>query len=126
MQVQSTSPLVTQPPQSRGAAVPAGTEFSQATTATAGNTSAPPRPPQGSGEPDTSNTMRLIEEVQQNLDIVHRVGLQFSVHQASGRLQVKVIDKETGELVREIPPDEILNLAVKLDDMMGIIFDKKG
>ena len=38
---------------------------------------------------------------------------------------VRVVDKETEKLIREIPPEEFLNLAAKLDEMVGIIFDKK-
>ncbi len=118
MQVQSTSPLVTQPHQSRGAAAPAGDGPSQTSTP---NAQVPHEPNVNGPE-----TRELIADLQQNLDIVHQVGLQFSVHQSSGRVQVKVVNEETGEVVREIPPDEILNLAAKLDDMVGVIFDKKG
>ena len=37
---------------------------------------------------------------------------------------VKVVNKETEELIREIPSEEILNLAARLDEMVGMIFDE--
>jgi flagellar protein FlaG len=37
---------------------------------------------------------------------------------------VKVVNKDTGNLIREIPPKEVLDLAAKLDEMIGILFDK--
>ena len=54
------------------------------------------------------------------------IGLNFTVHEATGRIIVSVTDKETGDVIREIPQEEVLNLMAKLDEMMGIIFDKKA
>lgn len=68
----------------------------------------------------------LVADVQQNLKMVHNVDLQFSVHEASGKIMVTVTDKDTGKVIREIPPSEILNLAAKFDEMIGLIFDQKG
>jgi flagellar protein FlaG len=54
------------------------------------------------------------------------VGLAFSVHGDTGRIKVSVTDKNTGDLIREIPPEGVLNLMAKLDEMMGILFDEKA
>jgi flagellar protein FlaG len=59
------------------------------------------------------------------MEAIHRVGLQFSVHEDTGQTVVRVVDKDTGELIRQIPPQELLDLASKLEDMMGILFDKQ-
>ena len=66
----------------------------------------------------------FLDELEKDIAMIHNVGLRFSVHKPTGRTVVKVIDKETKEIVREIPAEEILNLAAKLDEMMGMIFDK--
>jgi flagellar protein FlaG len=57
--------------------------------------------------------------------VIHHVGLQFSVHDDTGETVVRVVDKDTGELIRQIPPQELLDLAAKLEEMMGILFDKQ-
>ena len=54
------------------------------------------------------------------------MGLDFTVHGDTGRIQVSVTDNESGEVIREIPPEEILNLMAKLDEMMGILYDEKA
>jgi uncharacterized FlaG/YvyC family protein len=41
-------------------------------------------------------------------------------------MMVKVMDGSTGQTIREIPPTEVLNLAARLDEMIGLIFDQKG
>jgi flagellar protein FlaG len=46
-------------------------------------------------------------------DFARRVerDLHFSVHKASGKLVIQVINSNTQEIIREIPPEEILKLA---------------
>lgn len=55
--------------------------------------------------------------------------LQFRVHKDSGRIQVKVIDSDTDKVLREIPPENVLECSAKikemLDHMAGIIVDEK-
>ena len=68
----------------------------------------------------------LAADVLKNLNIMHNVDLQFSLHKASGQMMVTVVDESTGKVVREIPSSEILELAARMDEMVGMIFDQKG
>ncbi len=68
----------------------------------------------------------LLNQIQQNINMIHNVSLKFSMHKATGRTMVNVTEQETGELVRQIPPKQILDLAAKINDMIGILFDKKA
>jgi flagellar protein FlaG len=70
--------------------------------------------------------LRDVMKVAQNHLHVSGVSVSFSVHEATGRIKVVVTDKGTGELIREIPPDEVLNLMAKIDEMMGILYDEKA
>ena len=76
--------------------------------------------------PDLPDLEEMAADVKKNLNIMHNVDLRFSVHKASGQIMVTVIDESTGKVVREIPQSEILELAAKMDEMVGMIFDKKG
>lgn len=51
--------------------------------------------------------------------------LSFSIHKETKELVVKVIDPQTNKVLRQIPPEEILNLAIKLQEMAGLLLDKK-
>ena len=66
----------------------------------------------------------FLNNLEQDIEMIHNVGLKFSVHEPTGRTIVRVVNKDTGNLIREIPAKEILDLAAKLDELMGIIFDK--
>jgi flagellar protein FlaG len=41
-------------------------------------------------------------------------------------MMVTVTDESSGKVIREIPSREILELAAKIDEMVGMIFDQKG
>ena len=77
-------------------------------------------------KPDSPSMTEMAAEVQNNLDMVQNLNLHFSVHGASGEIMVTVIDESSGKVIREIPPSETLNLAAKLDAMVGLLFDQKG
>ena len=69
---------------------------------------------------------KLASDVQKNMNIIHNVNLQFSVNKESGRVMVIVTDEISGKVIREIPPEEIVRFAEKFDEMVGMLFDKKG
>jgi flagellar protein FlaG len=68
----------------------------------------------------------LATDVQKNMNIIHNVNLKFSVNKDSGRIMITVTDEATGEVIREIPPSDFVKFADKFDEMVGMIFDKKG
>lgn len=51
--------------------------------------------------------------------------LEFSVHETTRRIAVTVHDRETGEVIREIPPEKTLDLVAKLWEMAGILVDER-
>jgi flagellar protein FlaG len=81
--------------------------------------------PGGKAGPEVKISQALLDGVEQDIQSMHNIGIHFSVHDATGRTMITVVDKETESLIREIPPEEFLNLAAKIDEMIGIIFDKK-
>jgi flagellar protein FlaG len=50
---------------------------------------------------------------------------QFSVHKKTHEIMVKVIDNDTGEVIREVPPEKTLDLVAKMWEMAGIIVDER-
>lgn len=76
--------------------------------------------------PSLAELSELASDVQKNMNIIHNVDLHFSVNKDSGRIMVTVTDEKTGEVIREIPPSEIVKFAEKFHEMVGMIFDKKG
>lgn len=51
--------------------------------------------------------------------------LSFSVDEELGRDIVSVKDRESDEVIRQIPSEELIVLLKKMDDVAGILFDTK-
>lgn len=51
--------------------------------------------------------------------------LQFRIHDKTNEVMVKIIDDETGEVLREIPPEKMLDLVAKIWEIAGILVDEK-
>jgi flagellar protein FlaG len=62
----------------------------------------------------------VVEDVSRNVQTRQR-SLQFSVDERSGRTIITVIDKETDEIIRQIPPEEVVALAEHLDGSGGFL-----
>lgn len=67
----------------------------------------------------------IATNLKDSINAIHNVDLQFSIHKSSGKLMTIVKDAGTDRVIREIPPSELLNLAAKMDEMIGILFDQQ-
>lgn len=52
--------------------------------------------------------------------------LQFSLHEASNRWMVRVIDRVSKEVIRELPPEAFLDAIGRLRDLIGVLFDERA
>jgi flagellar protein FlaG len=50
---------------------------------------------------------------------------EFSIHEGTREIMVKVIDDATDEIIREIPPEKILDMVAKIWELAGILVDRK-
>ncbi|MFU7548159.1 flagellar protein FlaG, partial [Pseudomonas paraeruginosa] len=51
-----------------------------------------------------------------------RRDLNFSLDDSTGRVVVKVTDSSSGEIIRQIPSEEALRLAERLDEARSLLF----
>lgn len=51
--------------------------------------------------------------------------LDISIHEKTHDIMVKVLNKDTGEIIREIPPEKTLDLVAKMMEIAGILIDEK-
>ena len=71
-----------------------------------------------------SQIRNAIENANKKLKFT-RTKCELTYHEDINRVAIKVIDKETEEVIREIPPEETLELVKKLWELAGIIIDEK-
>jgi len=51
--------------------------------------------------------------------------LSYSIHEGTGRISVRVLDN-TGELIREIPPESRLDIYARITEFTGLLFDRNS
>ncbi len=69
----------------------------------------------------------LSQSIQKLTDQIQKFNrdLQFVADEATGKRIVKVIDSNTGNVIRQIPPEEVLKIMQNIDNMSGLIFNNK-
>lgn len=83
-------------------------------------------------ESQQENTKKNEEKVREAVDKINKAAvifdrsLRFQVHDATKRTMISVIDTVSDKVIRQIPTEEVLDLVAKMNDYIGLIFDKKA
>jgi len=68
---------------------------------------------------------QAIEDLSKGIDLLQRQ-LHFRLHKETGRLMVLVVNRETDEVIRQVPPEEVLDAAAKLRELIGLLIDERA
>jgi flagellar protein FlaG len=82
----------------------------------------------GGGNADVSPAQlkQIVAEMQSQVDSMN-IGLKYSLYgEHETKIAVKVVNKDTGEVIREIPPKEMQSLQTKMGELVGRIFNEKA
>ncbi|PRY77493.1 flagellar protein FlaG [Alkalibacterium olivapovliticus] len=74
-------------------------------------------------EPQKEQVQKWVDEAQSVLQRVN-AQLSFKTHEGTGRTLVQVIDKETEEVIREIPPEKMLDMIAGIWQWSGLVVDR--
>jgi len=61
----------------------------------------------------------------EKISLVFNKKLQFVVDQQSNEITIKVIDKETDKVIKELPPEELQQAHSNLKETFGLLFDER-
>src|SRR3569623_855182 len=64
---------------------------------------------------------KIIEKVQQVMREI-----KFSMDEKSDRVVIKVIDQSSKEIIREIPPEAVIDKAENMDHVKGVLIKEKA
>lgn len=64
----------------------------------------------------------LLKKLNLAVDLFH---LEFKreIHQGTGEIMVSIINKETGEILRQVPPEKILDMVAEMLKQLGLTVD---
>lgn len=51
--------------------------------------------------------------------------LQFGIHEGTNRITIKVIDKDTKKVIKELPPEKTLDMIAKAWELAGLMVDER-
>lgn len=79
---------------------------------------------QGSEENVSRRIKNAVDHANQTMRHA-KTKCEFAYHEETKRVSIKVIDEETEEVIREIPPEETLEMLSKMWELAGLMVDEK-
>lgn len=76
----------------------------------------------GQQQPSYEQMKSAIESINKR---ANNSSVQFGFHEATNRITVKIVDKETKEVIKEVPAEKTLDMIAKAWELAGIMVDEK-
>ncbi len=73
-------------------------------------------------EPSNEQLHKAVEEINKKM---YNSEVAFGFHEKTNRVTIKIIDKETKEVIKELPPEKTLDLIAKAWELAGLMVDEK-
>lgn len=65
---------------------------------------------------------KAVEEINKNMVNTEAV---FGIHDGTNRVTIKIVDKDTKKLIKELPPEKTLDMIARVWEMAGILVDER-
>ncbi len=74
------------------------------------------------GQPSKEQLKQAVDKINKN---INNSMVEFGIHESTHRITIKILDKDTKEIIRELPPEQTLDMIAKVWEMAGILVDEK-
>ena len=78
---------------------------------------------------DRENTKAENEAIKNAVDKMNKNMFNseavFGIHEGTNRVTIKIVDKDTKKVIKELPPEKTLDMIAKMWEMAGILVDEK-
>ena len=71
---------------------------------------------------ENSQIKKAVDEINKK---AHNSEAVFGIHEATNRVTIKIVDKDTKKVLKEYPPEKTLDMIAKVWEMAGSLVDKK-
>ncbi len=83
-----------------------------------------PEPPQQQSKPE--QLQKAVESLKQLIETKAPNKLSFSIDDSTGKAIVRITDAQTGEMIRQIPSEEMLEIARSIHMMQGTLLQQEA
>ncbi len=93
-----------------------------------GNTSKVDRMQEVSSNRDNATTeklQRIARAMKKYVESIQR-DLRIEIDKETDTVVIQVISKNDGKVIRQVPPEELLKIAAKIEEMIGVLLDKSA
>lgn len=73
-------------------------------------------------EPSNEQIRKAVEDINKKASYSD---VQFGVHEGTNRITIKIVDRETKKVIKELPPEKTLDMIAKAWELAGILVDEK-
>jgi flagellar protein FlaG len=71
-----------------------------------------------------SDLEKIIKEMNQFIQIFNS-RIAFELDKDTGKTILKIIDPQTNEVIRQIPPEELLRISKRISELLGLIINAR-
>ncbi|MDE6737823.1 MAG: flagellar protein FlaG [Lachnospiraceae bacterium] len=75
-------------------------------------------------QPKNEQLKKAIAEMNRKINNSNEEAV-FGVHEDTNRIMIKIMDKDTKEVIKEFPPEKTLDMIARIWEMAGILVDQK-
>ncbi len=77
---------------------------------------------QETGKQTESRIRKAVETMNKKMGSTEAL---FGIHEGTNRVTIKIVDRETKEVIKELPPEKTLDMIEKVWELAGILVDEK-
>ena len=68
---------------------------------------------------------KLKKVMERAISSLPRSDAKFGIHEKTNRITIKLVDRDTQEVIKEIPPEKTLDLLAKRLELAGVMVDAR-
>lgn len=73
-------------------------------------------------QPNPEKVRKAVEQLNKKMPHSEAV---FGFHEDTNRVTIKIVDRDTKEVIKELPPEKTLDMIAKVWELAGIMVDEK-
>ena len=73
-------------------------------------------------QPSPEQLKKAVEKINKKLMNSEAI---FGIHEKTNRVTIKIVDKDTKEVIKELPPEKTLDMIAKAWELAGLLVDEK-
>ena len=76
-------------------------------------------------EPSAADNDRIKKALEKMNAQLPNSEAKFGIHEETNRVMIKLVDKDTQEVIKEFPPEKTLDMIAKCMELAGVLVDEK-